>query len=251
MKSPEKTMSVIDLNSERMCNSLQFTAQTNKQSEWDSNSKFLKKRSEKSDKPKLDKKFIENTHLELNSIKEHFNSALSSCNPSDMPDSRRESMNIDLLEVDEHEPHNVELVDLNHDLILNSDHFKANATKDQKGNNQYNTSIGNYNHLNKSEEVNYQSNQSINEEDGDDNDNELDLSNSKFNIGNLMTNLNENYITLKMNNCALTDSELQSLINVLQNTTNNINGIQLKRNKLSNRCFKTVRDYISLNEDVN
>jgi len=80
MKSPEKTMSVIDLNSERICMSRQFTDQTNHKhnssnsnNEWDSNNKFLKKRSEKSDKTKIDKKFIENTHLELNSIKETFN----------------------------------------------------------------------------------------------------------------------------------------------------------------------------------
>jgi len=29
MKSPEKTLSIIDINSERICNSLQFTANTN------------------------------------------------------------------------------------------------------------------------------------------------------------------------------------------------------------------------------
>jgi len=124
MKSPEKTLSVIDLNSEKYNNSLLFTAKTyvntgNKQDEYDSNSKFLKKRSEKSDKTKIDKKFIENTNLELNSIKESFNSITSSTNNGDVPDSSRQSLNIDLLETEDIETEDVELVDLNQDLSLN------------------------------------------------------------------------------------------------------------------------------------
>jgi len=142
MKSPEKTMSVIDLNSERMCNSMQFTAQTNhKHSEWDSNNKFLKKRSEKSDKTKIDKKFIENTHLELNSIKENFNSITSSANSGDVPDSRRESMQIDLLDIDEQETENVDLIDLNHDVNLNQQQNK----RKEENNHNHQSNIGNYN----------------------------------------------------------------------------------------------------------
>jgi len=53
-----------------------------------------------------------------------------------------------------------------------------------------------------------------------------------------------------MNNCDLNDSELQSLVNVLQNTTNNITGLQLIGNRLSNRCFKTVRDFIGMNKNI-
>lgn len=96
-----------------------FVNTGNKQDEYDSNSKFLKKRSEKSDKTKIDKKFIENTHLELNSIKESFNSITSSTNNGDVPDSSRQSLNIDLLETEDIETEDVELVDLNQDLSLN------------------------------------------------------------------------------------------------------------------------------------
>lgn len=98
----------------------------------------MKKRSEKTDKTKIDKKFIENTHLELNSIKENFNSLTSSANSGDVPDSRRESMQIDLLDIDENEPENVDLIDLNHDVNLNTKHNRNNDN-----NHNHQSQIGN------------------------------------------------------------------------------------------------------------